>query len=101
MADYIYLLVRSGKPDERYKNLSVILLPTDTPGVTFESIGTMGGHGLPTNDVILDNVEVSATNILGGVDMWNKGWSLLAGPALEAEKLEVPAMALGIAEGRP
>ena len=30
--------------------------------------------------------------------MWNRGWELLAGPALEVEKLETPALALGVAE---
>lgn len=97
-SDYIYLLVRSGEPDARYKNLSILLVPTDAPGITMQTIGTMGVHGVPTNDVILENVEVPVANIIGGEERWNRGWSLLAGPTLEAEKLEVPAMALGIAE---
>lgn len=97
-ADYIYLLVCSGDPQDRYKNLSVVLVPTDTPGITIQSIDTIGVHGIPTNDVIFDDVEVSFDNVVGGEERWNKGWSLLAGPTLEAEKLEVPAMALGIAE---
>jgi len=98
IADYIYMLVRSGEPEARYKNLSLVLVPPGTPGVTLQSIGTMGMHGMPTNDVILEDVEVPFANVVGGEASWNRAWSLLAGPTLEAEKLEVPALALGIAE---
>ena len=35
---------------------------------------------------------------MGGDAGWNNGWALLAGPGLDVEKLEVCAMALGIAE---
>ena len=97
-ADYILMLVRSGEPDARYKNLSLVLVPPGAPGVTIETIGTMGVRGIPTNDVILEGVEVPFENVLGGEPFWNNGWSLLAGPALEIEKLETPALALGVAE---
>lgn len=97
-ADYILMLVRSGDADARYKNLSMILVPTNAPGITMETIGAMGVRGIPTNDVILDDVEVPFANVLGGEAFWNNGWSLLAGPALEIEKLETPALALGVAE---
>jgi alkylation response protein AidB-like acyl-CoA dehydrogenase len=97
-ADYIYMLVRSGDPEARYKNLSIVLVPPDTPGVTLEPVGTLGVRGITPCDVILDNVELPLDAIVGGEAMWNKGWSLLAGPALEVEKLETPALALGVAE---
>lgn len=97
-ADYIYMLVRSGPAEERRANLSFLIVPTDAPGMTITSIETMGAKGVPTNDVALDDVEIPAENIVGGDDGWNNGWSMLAGPALEAEKLEVPALALGVAE---
>ena len=57
-ADYIYMLVRSGDPEARYRNLSVVLVPPDAPGVTLQQVGTLGVHGIPTNDVILDEVEI-------------------------------------------
>jgi len=58
----------------------------------------MGVRGLPTNDVVLEDVSVPFANVVGGEAAWNRGWSLLAGPTLEAEKLGVPALAIGIAE---
>jgi alkylation response protein AidB-like acyl-CoA dehydrogenase len=97
ISDYIYALVRSGDPDARYRNLSLVLIPPDAPGVGLTHIPAMGARGLATNDVVLDNVEVPFDNVIGGEDGWNNGWTRLAGPALEVEKLEVAAMALGIA----
>jgi alkylation response protein AidB-like acyl-CoA dehydrogenase len=51
-----------------------------------------------TNDAIFDDVEVGEDAILGGPIMWNQGWKQLAGRALEVEKLELSAVALGLAE---
>jgi len=75
-----------------------VLVPTQAAGVTINALSTMGVRGIPTNDVILENVEVPIANVIGGEEAWNRGWSLLAGPTLEAEKLETPALALGVAE---
>ncbi|MBW8753739.1 MAG: acyl-CoA/acyl-ACP dehydrogenase [Sphingomonadales bacterium] len=97
-ADHILMLVRSGEAEARYRNLSMVLVPTDAPGLTLEPAGAMGVRGIPVNDVLLDEVEVPFANVLGGEAKWNEGWSLLAGPALEIEKLETPALALGVAE---
>lgn len=96
-ADYIYALVRSGDPGARYKNLSLVLIPPTAKGVTLQHVPVMGARGLNTNDVNFNNVEIPITDIVGGAEGWNQGWSKLAGPALEVEKLEVAAMALGIA----
>ena len=97
IADYIYALVRSGEPDARYKNLSLVLIPPTADGVSLTHIPAMGARGLNTNDVSLVDVEISIEDVIGGEAGWNNGWSRLAGPALEVEKLEVAAMALGIA----
>jgi alkylation response protein AidB-like acyl-CoA dehydrogenase len=97
VCDYIYTLVRSGDPSDRYKNLSLILIPPDSPGVTLELQETLGLKGVGTYDVSFDNVKVSASQIVGGEEGWNNGWSKLVGPGLNTEKLEVAAMALGIA----
>jgi alkylation response protein AidB-like acyl-CoA dehydrogenase len=97
--DYIYALVRSGPVEDHYRNLSFLIIPRDAPGVTITRTATMGMHGTATNDVIFEDVEIPAANIMGGVEAWNKGWQQLAGPTLETEKLQPSAMALGIAEG--
>jgi alkylation response protein AidB-like acyl-CoA dehydrogenase len=98
IADYIYLLVRSDRSAPRYKNLSLILVPPARLGITMTQIGTLGLKGFPSYDVTFENVEVPATNIVGGEAGWNNGWPMLAGPTLDVEKLEVAAIGIGIAD---
>jgi len=97
IADYIYALVRTGPEDARHKNLSLVLIPPDAPGVSLTHIPAIGARGLQTNDVSFTDVKVPFQNVIGEEDGWNNGWTRLVGPALEVEKLEVAAMALGIA----
>lgn len=96
-ADYIYCLVRSGDAAARYKNLSFVLIPTDASGISMQDIEHINLRYTHSQDVFFDNVEVPASNIVGGKEMWNRGWELLAGRALDVEKLEISAVALGVA----
>ncbi len=98
IADYIFCLVRSGPKEARYKNLSIVLVPPTLPGITTTPLGHLGIRGVETKDVAFDEVRVPAANILGGEEMWDRGWEQLAGRALEVEKLELSACALGLAE---
>ena len=97
IADYIYCLCRSDPDAPRYQNLSLVLVPRDAPGVTIEDIGHMGIGYAHTTDVVFADVEIPEENIVGGPAGWNRGWPMLAGPALDVEKIEVAAMTLGIA----
>lgn len=97
-ADYIYMLVRTGEPEARYNNLSFLLVPPGAPGITLGETETMGLRGLPTNDVILEDVELPLDCIVGGEEGWNRGWQMLAGPSLEVEKLVSTALGLVTAE---
>jgi alkylation response protein AidB-like acyl-CoA dehydrogenase len=97
IADYIYTLVRTGPVEERRRNLSLVLVPTDSPGLTFESQDALGLKGTGTYDVSFADVSVPLENVVGEEAGWNNAWSMLAGPGLDIEKLEVAAMALGIA----
>jgi len=96
-SDMLYTLVRSGPPGERYRNLSFVLIPTDMPGVTMHGIEHANLRYMASQDVFFDNVRIPAANIVGGPAMWNQGWKLLAGRALDVEKLEITAVAFGIA----
>lgn len=98
IADYIFCLLRTGPKEDKYKNLSIVLIPPTLPGITITPLGHLGIRGVETKDVIFEDVRVPAANILGGEAMWNKGWNQLAGRALEVEKLELSACALGLAE---
>src|SRR5262249_44992938 len=97
VADYILCLVRSGPEAERYRNLSLVLVPPGLPGVTIVDIDHLGLRYAATTDVLFDEVRVPLDDVLGGAEGWNQGWRMLAGPALDVEKLEITAVAYGIA----
>jgi alkylation response protein AidB-like acyl-CoA dehydrogenase len=96
-ADYIYTLVRSDDESKRYKNLSIVIVPTGAAGISIIDIDHLGLRYAATTDVIFDDVEVPFENVVGGPDGWNRGWLMLAGRALDVEKLEITAVALGTA----
>lgn len=98
ISDYIFTVVRSGPADQRHRNLSIILIPPGTPGVSISSIDCLGFKGAATTDVTFDDVRVPAANIFGGETGWNGGWSVIAGSGLDVEKIEVAALALGLGE---
>lgn len=97
IADYIYTLVRSGPAEDRYRNLSLVLVPTDTAGITIVDIEHTGLRYASTTDVIFDDVRVPVDHVVGGPEKWNQGWPMLAGRSLDIERLEITAVALGIA----
>lgn len=96
--DYIYTLVRSGPEDDRYRNLSLVLVPPDLPGVQVNPIEHQNLRYTLSSDVIFEDVEVPIENVVGGPEMWNRGWRLLAGRALDVEKIEITAVTFGIAQ---
>lgn len=98
VADYIYALVRSGPVEAKHKNLAFVLIPTKAKGVMSTRLSGMGSNGTALHDVVFDDVEIPFDNVIGGEAGWNNGWNLLAGPALEVEKIAPAAMALGTAE---
>lgn len=97
-ADYIYCLVRSGPAEEKRRNLSFVLIPPSTPGVTLSPIDHVNLRYTLSSDVFFENVRVPKANIVGGEAMWNKGWKMLAGRALDVEKIEISAAAFGVAQ---
>jgi alkylation response protein AidB-like acyl-CoA dehydrogenase len=97
VCDYIYTVARSGPAEDRYQNLSVVLIPPNTPGISISGIDSLGMKGVGTTDVTFDDVRVPPNAILGGEAGWNKGWQMITGSGLDVEKLEVAAIALGIA----
>lgn len=96
-SDYIYCLVRSGDPAARHANLSLLLIPTETPGISMQAIEHNNLRYTASMDVSFDNVTVGPDAIVGGRDMWNKGWQQLSGRALDVEKIEITACAYGFA----
>ncbi|MDE0884111.1 MAG: acyl-CoA/acyl-ACP dehydrogenase [Myxococcota bacterium] len=97
-ADTIYCLVKSDDEAPRHANLSFVLIPTDADGVTVHPIEHGNLRYTLSNDVILEDVKLPAEAIVGGERGWNQGWGMLAGRALDVEKLEITAVTFGIAQ---
>lgn len=98
VADVLYTIVRSGDANERYKNLTILLIPRKTKGISIEKIESIGMRGgAYTTDIVFDDVRLPRSCILGGDRGWNQGWPMMAGPGLDVERLEVAATALGLA----
>jgi alkylation response protein AidB-like acyl-CoA dehydrogenase len=96
-SDYIYCLCRSGDPGDRHGNLTFVLVPTKAQGVTMQPIEHANLRYTHSMDVYLDDVRLPESAIVGGPEKWNKGWEALAGRALDVEKIEITAVAYGIA----
>lgn len=95
-ATYLILLARTSDIDRSaIDGITMFLVPRSTPGIHTEEIDTMGIRGLAQCDVYLDDVHVSAANVLGEVD---KGFRQVLS-TLNGERLNGAAVALGIARG--
>lgn len=71
-ADYVWLACRTDPDAPRHKGISIIIVPTDTPGFSLTPIHIMGGGR--TNATYYDDVRVPAGNLVGDE---NGGWSLI------------------------
>lgn len=96
-SDYIYCLVRSGPEEDKRKNLSFLLIPTATPGISMQKLEHANLRYTKSMDVYFDDVRLPESAIVGGPERWNQGWQMLAGRALDVEKIEITAVAYGIA----
>lgn len=91
-ADAILLICRTTRGDDRHKGLTMLHVPTDTPGMELRQIDTMGGK--ETNDVFFTDCVVPEENVVGTVD---EAWKQLMG-GLNLERLILAASMLGIAQ---
>ncbi|MEX1255369.1 MAG: acyl-CoA dehydrogenase family protein [Dehalococcoidia bacterium] len=69
-AEWLILLARTGDEHSRGRGLSLVLVPTNSPGITIRPIrDAIDEHAL--NEVFFDDVEVPAENLVGNE---NEGW---------------------------
>ena len=71
-ADYIWLAARTDPDARKHKGISIILVPTDSPGFSWTPIDTLGGER--TNVTYYENVRVPVTQRIGPE---NAGWGLI------------------------
>jgi alkylation response protein AidB-like acyl-CoA dehydrogenase len=90
-ASHVLVVCRTG-PGERHDDMSMVLVPTGSEGMTITPIETLGGE--ETSEIHLDGVRVPEDALLGAE---GGGWTqLMAG--LNYERTILAANALGLAQ---
>ncbi len=73
-ADYIWLAVRTDLDAPKHKGISIIMVPTSSPGFSCTPIVTVGG--VATTASYYDDVRVPRSALVGQL---NEGWRLITG----------------------
>jgi len=73
-ADYIWLAVRTDPDVPKHKGISILMVPTSSPGFSCTPIVTVGG--VATTASYYDGVRVPRSSVVGEV---NEGWRLITG----------------------
>jgi 3-oxocholest-4-en-26-oyl-CoA dehydrogenase alpha subunit len=71
-ADYIWLAARTDPNVKKHKGISIFIVPTSSPGFSWQPLHTM--PGISTFYTFYDNVRVPASSIVAGE---NKAWQLI------------------------
>lgn len=71
-ADYIWLAARTDPNTKKHKGISIFIVPTSSPGFSWQPLHTM--PGISTFYTFYDNVRVPASALVGEE---NQGWQLI------------------------
>jgi alkylation response protein AidB-like acyl-CoA dehydrogenase len=71
-ADYVWLACRTDPDAPRHKGLSILIVPTDSPGFSWTPVRTVAGP--TTSATYYEDVRVPAAAVVGEV---NGGWPLI------------------------
>ena len=76
-ADVLLTFVRTDPEAPKHRGISVLLIPTDTPGVTRRPFGSIAAaDDLDFNEVFFTDARVSADNLVGQL---HQGWQVATG----------------------
>lgn len=96
VADYAIVYAKTDPSQRGSRGISMFILDLKLPGVSLgKPEHKMGIIGYPTSDIVMENVRVHKSDLLGPL---HKGFST-AMKTLDGGRLGVAAQALGIAEG--
>jgi alkylation response protein AidB-like acyl-CoA dehydrogenase len=92
-SDFYVVLARTseGKTD----GVSMLLVPSNSPGITAKEVDTFAINGYDTCQVFFDDVKVPAENLLG---VEGQGFRQVLA-TLNSERINASAVAVGIAQG--
>jgi alkylation response protein AidB-like acyl-CoA dehydrogenase len=71
-ADYIWLAARTDPNAKKHRGISILIVPTSSPGFSWQPLHTM--PGISTFYTFYDDVRVPASAVVGGE---NQGWQLI------------------------
>ncbi|MEY2397993.1 MAG: 3-oxocholest-4-en-26-oyl-CoA dehydrogenase alpha subunit, partial [Actinomycetota bacterium] len=71
-ADYVWLAARTDPSVSKHKGISIIIVPRETPGFSFQPMHLLSEHDI--NQTYYDDVRVPVSNCVGGE---NNGWGLI------------------------
>ncbi len=89
VAENILVLAREDSSGTKHQGMTLLMVPTSTPGLTIRGIATMEAH--TCNDVFFTDVEVPASAVVG--EPRNAWKQLMRG--LSIERLIIAAMSIG------
>jgi alkylation response protein AidB-like acyl-CoA dehydrogenase len=76
-ADVLLTFVRTDPEAPKHRGISVLLIPTETPGVTRRPFGSVAARDdLDFNEVFFSDVRVPVENLVGEL---NQGWRVATG----------------------
>ncbi|WP_040345081.1 acyl-CoA dehydrogenase family protein [Neobacillus bataviensis] len=92
----LYVIVATIDPSIKNAGTTYFVVETGTPGLTIgREVQKMGVKGIPLREVVLEDVTVHFSQLIGGE---GKGFKILK-ETLNRSRLNVAAQALGIAQG--
>ncbi|WP_084421632.1 acyl-CoA dehydrogenase family protein [Henriciella litoralis] len=92
------LLARTDPDKEGASGVTAFLMPADTPGISFgKADKKMGQRGTRTCDVMLDDVRLPSSAIIGGPDNLGKGF-YTAMKVLDRGRIHLSAVAVGTSQ---
>ena len=95
IADLFTVFARSDAQSKAAKGVTAFLIERGAPGLTTpEAYRKMGQHGSPVGEVVLDNVRVPASAIVGGPAMEGQGFRT-AMRALNKQRINLAGLCIG------
>jgi alkylation response protein AidB-like acyl-CoA dehydrogenase len=93
-AKYILTAVRTDRDAKKHEGISLLLIPTDTPGVEIRPIDLLGGGAIRTCEVNYAGARVSKDWLVGDLHL---GWKRLTA-VLAKERVALATMCVGAAQ---